>query len=380
MPYYKFGSNDILYNQLKTHPQSNFIIYNNQLFYNNKGNTTGSHTSNVTLVPSGYISLYELNIDRKSDNLIYPYVTKDGSLTSFSTVGTSKFNSDFAYGERITGSYPLSASITSTRYAEGASRPKINALRNALNSYEILSYDYSYSSSLGDKSSQELRLISIPSIFYGSSIQKGTVSLKFYVSGTEVAELKDNTRNGQLKQVASGSGADAGTVGGIVMYNEGFIILTGSWGLASHTENYTGDGAAAPRWIDFATMRSGVTGSSFALNFSGTHYVPTMTMFAAAGKGELNHSNNPTYKKYDAQTNFTNYISGGASFRESESSIVNVVSSSFSDTQATFQKTTFINYVGIYDESKNLIAIAKMANPVRKRENDNITFKLKVDF
>ena len=105
-----------------------------------------------------------------------------------------------------------------------------------------------------------------------------------------------------------------------------------------------------------------------------------MTMFAAAGKGELNHSNNPTYKKYDAQTNFTNYISGGASFRESESSIVNVVSSSFSDTQATFQKTTFINYVGIYDESKNLIAIAKMANPVRKRENDNITFKLKVDF
>ena len=60
--------------------------------------------------------------------------------------------------------------------------------------------------------------------------------------------------------------------------------------------------------------------------------------------------------------------------------IVNVVSSSFSGTNAPFQKTTFINYVGIYDEGKNLIAIAKMANPVRKRENDDFTFKLKLDF
>ena len=60
--------------------------------------------------------------------------------------------------------------------------------------------------------------------------------------------------------------------------------------------------------------------------------------------------------------------------------MANVVSSSYAGVDASFQKTTFINYVGIYDESKNLIAIAKLANPVRKREEDDFTFKLKLDF
>ena len=128
MPYYKFGPNDIFYNQIKTYPEVNFIIYDNEIFFKNTGKVIGAHTSNVREVPSGYISLYELNIDRSADQLIYPFMTKDGSLTSFSTVGTSKFNSDFAYGDQITGSYPLSASITSTRYSEGSSRLKINAL------------------------------------------------------------------------------------------------------------------------------------------------------------------------------------------------------------------------------------------------------------
>ena len=60
-----------------------------------------------------------------------------------------------------------------------------------------------------------------------------------------------------------------------------------------------------PRWIDFgstwaslASMKPtcNVTGSSFTLDFSGTNYVPTVTMMAHAPKGELNYSNNPTFK------------------------------------------------------------------------------------
>ena len=382
MPYYKFGPNDIFYNQIKTYPEVNFIVYDNEIFFKNTGNVTGAFTSNVREVPSGYISLYELNIDRPSDQLIYPFVTKDGSLTSFSTVGTSEFNSDFAYGEQITGSYPLSASITSTRYATGATRAKINALRNPLNSYQILSYDYAYNSSLGDKSTQELRLISIPSIFYGSSIKKGSVSLKFYITGSKIAELKDDKKNGQLRQVLSGTNADSGSVGGVVMYDQGFVILTGSWALSSHTEGYYNyPSLTGPRWIDFATKNQYIPSSSFALDFSGTNYVPVTTMMAHASKGELNHSNNPTFKSYgykygpSANAEISKVYSEIAGV-----TIVNVVSSSFSGTDAPFQKTTFINYVGIYDEGKNLIAIAKMANPVRKRENDDFTFKLKLDF
>ena len=42
---------------------------------------------------------------------------------------------------------------------------------NTLDFYTVLSPHYAYSSSFGDKERQHLNLISIPSIFYGSSIK-----------------------------------------------------------------------------------------------------------------------------------------------------------------------------------------------------------------
>jgi hypothetical protein len=56
-----------------------------------------------------------------------------------------------------------------------------------------------------------------------------------------------------------------------------------------------------------------------------------------------------------------------------------MVSSSFVDEEPDFKKTTYISKIAIYDEQKNLIGVAKLANPVRKRELDSYTFKLKMD-
>jgi hypothetical protein len=384
MPFHKFEDTDVFYNRIKTHPQTNLIIYNGNLYLNNKSRDSGSFVTNAGMVPTGYVNLYELNVDRQSNNKIYPFVTKDGSLYSFSTISTKTFNTDFLYGDQITGSYPLSASISSDRYTVGQSRPRIQALRTALNSYKVLSPSYSYNSSEGNKSNQELRLVSVPSIFYGSSIQKGSVSCKFFVSGNLVAELKDDMKNGQLRQVSSSYDGTTTTasssVAGVVMYNEGFLILTGSWFLTSHTENYTGGGAAKPRWIDFATTGSGIPSSSFSLNFSGTNYVPTLTMMAQAPVGMVNFSNNPTSIEHGSVRTTTASYPGTSYTETKDKKIKNIVSSSFNDPNPDFKRTVYINYVGVYDENRNLIAIAKMANPVRKRDQDDFTFKLKLDF
>jgi len=398
MSFYKFETNDIFYNRIKTYPEVSVVIYASQSFYQNEGYVAGAHTATSSHVPPGYINLYEINVDRSvhrnigsyysnandERGLVFPFITKNGSLTSFRTATTSKFNTDFVQGDIIKGKYPLSASITSDYFAKSATRETITALKNRLNYYQIWSYDFAYSSDLGDKSDQELRLISIPSIFYGSSIKKGSVSLKFYVSGTEIAELKDDKYNGQLRQVATSSGpsslgAASGSVGGVVMYNEGFIVLTGSWELSTHTEDYIGTGASVTRWIDFGAMSDSIPSSSFALTFSGTNYVPTLMMMAHAPKGELNHSNNPTYPK-QGTVGVTGTLAEYGYEEPTTLSIANVGSSSFSGSSRAFQKTTFINHVGIYDEHKNLIAVTKLANPVRKRENDDYTFKLKLDF
>ena len=116
------------------------------------------------------------------------------------------------------------------------------------------------------------------------------------------------------------------------------------------------------------------------ISFEGTNHVPTVTLMAHARKSELNHSNNPTYLKY--RTNVRDIpASGTYGFSEqSELSIKNVVSSVYDFPTASFEKVTYISKIGIYDEHQNLIGVAGVSTPVKKTENRNYTFKLKIDF
>ena len=129
----------------------------------------------------------------------FPFITKDGSLDTvkFASISAADFSA-LLPGEVISGSYPLTSSISSDYYTTGNGSSVRKALKNTLNSYTNISQHYSYSSSYGDKDTQPFRLISIPSIYYGQSIKKGSVDLKFYVSGTLIGQLKDEKRNGEF--------------------------------------------------------------------------------------------------------------------------------------------------------------------------------------
>ncbi len=340
MSFYRFDPNSLFYNRIKAFPSVKFQINSGTIIYNNDTQHSGEFSTNVKNISPGHVSLYEINVDRPAGQLVYPFVTKNGSLTSFRTTTTGSFNVDFVAGDTMTGSYPLSASISSDRLASSVdSNYYRSALRNSLNSYSVLSPHYAYNSSFGDKSTQTMRIISIPSIFYGSSIKKGSVSLKFYMSGSLLSELRDDTSRGELRQVSSGSGADSGSVGGVVMYDHGFILLTGSWNLTSSgTDIYHGASATAPKWTDFGFTGSTAPNSSFQLAFSGTNYVPTVTMLAHMPKGHLNHSNNPTYTEY-GQTLVT--ITGSTIYKEpSDTSIKNIRKTNFRDPDGKFQKIT----------------------------------------
>ena len=368
-------------------PEQDLQIYDSKIYLNGQRNIPGQFTSSVPGVPTGYVSLFELNVDRtESDTgLIYPFVTKDGNLIGTKTISTTTFNSDFSYGDIITGSYPLSSSIKRDFYQLGTSRPEIDALKNTLNYYVSLSRHYAYSSSLGDKATQELNLISIPSIMYGSSINKGSVKLDFYISGTLFGTLEDINRNGELVQTGPSGSTGSGSVAGVVLYNEGFLVLTGSWDLDSTPRNYIADPSnlKEPSWLYFGVganddiVAGTIPSSSYGLHFEGVSKTPTLTMFAHADKGEVNNSNNPTFIEF-GQTN--SILTSSAVYREDKNlTIKNVVSSSYTDYSASFSKTTYISKIGIYDEDKNLIGIATVATPVKKEENQNFTFKLKMD-
>ena len=426
MPLYKFGDGDLFYNQLKAHPSSSFFINDSRIFYNNKATEPGSFAANATNVPVGHISLFEYNVDRAEafadiyngttvighsssatastnvpdTGIIYPFIYKGLSKTSFKGIKRADYLHNYSDGDVITGSYQLSSSITRKRYLASHNFNDAgftgSALKNSLSYASRMGPHYNFPSG----SSVATNVVEIPSIFYGSRIKKGSVDLKFYMTGTLMGRLKDSRQDGALIQSEGyiDAGANDGQIAGVVLYNEGFIILTGSWNLATtfgpeaggidDKDFLAGDIATANgTWLNFGLgandqvsstdERSDNVSASFGINFAGTHKVPTVTMLAHANKGELNYSNNLTYIS-SSQTTLS-ASSGDHLYLEKEKVIKNIHSASYADPSGSLRKTTYITKVGIYDEKKKLIGIASLAKPVKKTEERDLTFKLKLD-
>ena len=444
---FRFNKADKIINLVKTYPKVSYYFYSGSAYYNNQYNLSGAFTSSVLGVPSGYVSLYEQNVDRSGSlnfaaaaagipagkpndpfgRAVYEgtspttyyqgsnprYATfkvKDGTRINFKTVSTKNFNTLNQMGDVLSEDYPLSASIQKYFYAATDNKfvtsstdnnvsPSVTttgsvtylyALKNTLNHYAVVNPNYQVSSSVRDLTASvvangatDVGLVTIPTILYGDTIKRGSLDLKFYVTGTLVGQLKDENRDGNLIQTGPVGSTGSGSVAGVALYNEGFLVLTGSWDLSdSHAEDYVETGQdERPAWKYFAQTISASAptthSSSYFLGYSGSHKIPTMTLFAHAGKGDLNHSNNPTYLSRSA----TILLSTGSNgyHQNPEAAIKNVVSSSYPDPTGSFAKTTYISKIGIYDKNKNLIGIAKVAKPVKKSIERDFTFKLKLD-
>ena len=416
---------------MKAHPKSEFLVYDSDIYYNNETRLTGNWAENVTELSSGFLSLYEYNIDRTPGDkyiyrgepdwrgnkaisgrneggnpLIFPYITKDSSRISFKTatsISASVFNNEFLYGDILYGVYPQYASITRQYIDTPSSLPfadKMNfvSLKNTLNLYGVKSQHYLVSSSHGDKNDQYLNLINIPSIFYGTRIKPGTISLKMYATGTLIGELRDSKENGELIQsfgteyvpVVSTFIERTGSVAGVALYDEGFLLLTGSWPMTNRSIGLTAPGNRAyPRWIYWgAGANDGITKDSysgddrfdeiaFTLSFEGTTKTQTVHMLAHAKRGQVNFSHNPSFLEKGQEQLF--YTSSHVYEENPARRIKNTVSSSFSDYSASFKRQVYISKIGVYDEDKNLIGVATLADPVLKAEDEDLAFKIKLD-
>ena len=430
MSFRKFGSKDIVLNTMRALPSVNFVIYNSHIYYNNTPHQSGAFANsilNITSSTSGGISLYEYNIDRAGTTRlgpdesiittglnppIIPYISKDSARSSFKTAGKVSYNNEFRYGDTLYGNYTLTASITrefmSPRpgarnatvniYSEeeipgsgSALYPHFYALKNKLNFYSYRSVHYAVSSSFNggwNKAEQPLNVIYIPSIFYGSKVHEGSVVLQYFVTGALQAELRDSKQNGELIEV---TGSNTGEVAGTIMYDQGIIMLTGSWEINDRSlplVDGTGASLVKSKWIYFgAGANDGISSdtisdarfasASFALNFQAQTETQVQTMFAHAGRGQVNYSNNPTFIRYNQDLI---EASGSQVYEENPvRRIKNLASSSFATYQAPFRRRVYISRVGIYDDNKNLIGLATLADPVLKEEDEDYTFKLKLD-
>ena len=98
-------------------------------------------------------------------------------------------------------------------------------------------------------------------------------------------ELRDNKQNGELIQITQSANSEgANSVAGVVMYDEGFILLTGSWKLEGDSIPIKSDSTSDyPRWTYFGagaldgvnqtTAGGNFVSASFNLSFRGAKLV-----------------------------------------------------------------------------------------------------------
>ena len=450
----KFGHSDIIRNAMRAYPHNNFFIYSSSVYYDHRPIESGSFSNDIVGAAGG-ISLFEYNIDKSGSTKFLDDALGRTSLSPFTFLDTNppiipfvykssvmnylkssqrirnisgdpsdptiinvsgpmqEVSDDYVFapvGSALTGSsYSMTASITrelmETAGTIGSeadiARPKYRhyySLKNSLNFYGARSPHYSikYSDNIvgeWNKDQQDINLISIPKIFYGTRIKPGSLSLKFYITGTLVGELQDTKYNGELIQVGPPGSNGSGSVAGVALYEGGFALLTGSWKLTDQAFDFAGSGGD-PRvdfitgsWLYFAagandgvgssTVAATSTSASFNMSFKGHTETQVLTMYAHARRGEVNYSNNPTFLTH-GQTKVS--VSSSNMYIESDSqTIKNTVSSSFEGFEAPFERQVYVSRVAIYDDDKKLIGVATLSNPVLKKEAQDLSFKLKLD-
>ena len=398
MSFKRFHTEDLIYNTLVARPEYEFIVQNGKVYRNNEILADGDFSNKIKHISDGELSFHELNVNRPDDSKIKAFIKKETTRYAYRTVSTSVFDdsSQFQYGNEITQNYPISASLSRIYIPAGierddhtfeniynpslASKNKkyIRALRNVLASREVFGQSFDY----GNLGTKAVNMVCVPAIFYGSKVTEGSIELNYYLSGTLVSQLRDYYKDGVLIETI---GDQVGKTAGYAIYEQGIFVLTGSWDLHDvYTDQFT-TAVQAPSWLSFGTgitqagvqlSHGNVVSSSYGVKFKGLNKIPTLTMLAFSEKGEHGYSSNPTFFEAKIEDSHASQLA----YKEERRNIKNINSSGLENHSASFKSITYISKVGIYDENKNLIAIASLANPIKKTPKRDFMIKMRIDF
>ena len=226
----------------------------------------------------------------------------------------------------------------------------------------------------GAGSMNEVFFVNFSRLLTKDQIKKGSVSITV-MTGTygDVAAgtitYTDSTVSetaGTLSTVGGDYGvlsSSAEGVGGIVFYQAGIAILTASAFSSSvggaPTEFYN-DGTSYPTVEDLMVSAS-ISGSCDAfrqrvqnIQFNNTTEINSKVYFCRAPHNKFNYSSNPTY------------LSGGS---------IRVKNNTRSNPPLAYVTT-----IGLYNSSNELLAVAKLSEPLRKDPTNELTLRVRLDY
>lgn len=200
-----------------------------------------------------------------------------------------------------------------------------------------------------------MKVLHIPSMFYGSQIATGSVRMvcNAYNNKGLTRVLNDDGRGGLYVSGSITSNVDAYATEhagskwnkiGNVFYAEGLVVITD------------------PSLLDFGELGRdwNQLGDALQVQFEGVSRINTKIFMCRLHPAEANASNNPTFT-YMQDPDDENTTSDKLLLKQDN-------------------PTTYITSIGIYNEERKLVAVAKLATPIRKREKDKINIRLKMDF
>ena len=206
------------------------------------------------------------------------------------------------------------------------------------------------------------RLITKDQIKKGSmSITVGTASWAAPFSG--VRTFTDSTVTERTGYAGGNPGGDYGVlssstgVGGVIFYQAGIMVLTSS--IWAGTTDFFSQSTTA-RTFDNQLVSGSISGSADAfrhrlqnLQFNNSTEINSKIYFCRAPHNRFNYSANPTYVS-------------GAAIRVKD--------------VASDQPISYITTIGLYSSTGELLATAKLSEPLRKDPTNELTLRVRLDY
>lgn len=206
------------------------------------------------------------------------------------------------------------------------------------------------------------RLLTKDEIKKGSvSITLGTASWAAPFAGTKVfTDSRASATQGTLNTVGGDYGllSHSSGIGGVVFYQAGVMVLTSSiWaGTTDFFSQSTGTGS-----FDEQLVSGSISGSADAfrhrmqnLQFNNTTEINSTVYFCRMPHNKYNYSSNPTY------------LSGGQ---------VRVKNGNRQNPPISYVTT-----IGLYNSQNELLAVAKLSEPLRKDPTNELTLRVRLDY
>jgi len=187
----------------------------------------------------------------------------------------------------------------------------------------------------------EMCLLSIPQINIGEGIQRNSVILN-----ADYATLYDDGNSNMIL-----SGSNSSEIWGNVFYDRGLIILTSG-------------------------IFSGSVMNQYTLQYNSTVTIRQLEVLTSVLPNEFNVSQNPTAVHNGIYINNTN-ISSSVDPTTSGGFLDYFVSASHDPTGSYL--TPYITTIGLYDDEYQLVAIGKLATPIKSLHDYPVNFLIRLD-